>query len=660
MGIQQASLITVRDLLEQKYKFIIPEYQRGFAWGKAQWEDLWNDAQTFVDRSITADHFSGSLMLRSIDEKVEVVDGQQRLTSISLLLRALGAPVLDIEFQNNEPLQTYFNYYARGDQSIDARLGQHRSFYARNVQDAAKFFEGKVQNLPSDQHKKLVQVLLDRFKMFMLTLSPEFNVHVTFETINNRGRDLSILEKLKNRLIYLCSTTADQAVGSRVADRVHSTWKTIYYWLGKGDTLLDDDEFLRAHADGWFRKEKRAEWLTTQLFDEEFHLSANISPEKIEEYITNLEQLSAWWYYLNHPDELPSEIERMLNDWQRASSFSTRPLLLWALWRAAQNAPSPDVISDPKKYGHAWLEPFKELVLQAERFSVLVLLGNERQANVGQSAFNRLSYLLGHPDETVNDGFSADAPKTPGAAVSYVAAYVKALIDSQPDEEGQFPDARFPWEGFFTTAKMITAITERLQNNGFYSWLFGKLIINGWEENLRGESGRPVKKSWEKFSWDDSVEHVYPQTPIDGWENSIAIDGRTSPRVKNAMLGSIGNLLLLSCPLNARAKNYLYTRNDDPRKDKREIYKSGSYSEWQISVICPSWNAATIAARGIAMMRYAQRRWQFELVKEDEKLTRWLPILFGDAAEKLAGIHGGAIDGRVLNPLVERFETIRP
>jgi len=104
MSIENASLTTIREIRGQ-YRFVIPEYQRGFAWNEGQWGDLWRDALNAARRT-HADHFSGSLMLRvtsNTDVQPEVVDGQQRLTSISLLLRALDEQGLAIEFKNKAP-----------------------------------------------------------------------------------------------------------------------------------------------------------------------------------------------------------------------------------------------------------------------------------------------------------------------------------------------------------------------------------------------------------------------------------------------------------------------------------------------------------------------------------------------------------------------------
>jgi hypothetical protein len=519
--------------------------------------------------------------------------------------------------------------------------------------------------LSKPERAQVAEVLLDRFKLFVLAMSPAFDVHVAFETINNRGKPLSVLEKLKNRLIYLCSLAPDRQAGEAAADQVHAAWKGIYGWLGSGEKLLGDDEFLRAHAMGWFRKEKKSEWLTNQLFEEEFSASSNdITPEEIKSYVSNLERLSAWWYFLNHPDQLPAEAAKALRSLDRTASTGARPLLLWALDRSA--LVDSELLSDPRARAD-WIEPFTALVREAERFSVLVLWGNDRMSNVGQSDFSRSAYSLGHPGVPVTPKLAAP-PVDHRAAVQYAQAHMKSLVDNwhYDDPEGADPaDSRFPWMGYFDPQKVNTVIADRLRRgDGFYKWTLGKLIVYEWENMLRGDRGLPEKMAWETFAWDESIEHIYPQTPMDGWNASISFDGRTSEPFRKAVVNSLGNLLLLSGSRNAAASNNLYVGSSEVSKDKRERYRGGSYSEWQVAEVCPArWTVAAIAARGIAMMRFAQRRWEFQLLSDDAPLTDWLPILFGDFGDRIragAASHDRAVDGRVLVPLVQRFETVRP
>ena len=197
--------------------------------------------------------------------------------------------------------------------------------------------------------------------------------------------------------------------------------------------------------------------------------------------------------------------------------------------------------------------------------------------------------------------------------------------------------------------------------NGYYGWDFAKLVIYEWELALRGEKGQIERaKPWEKFSWDETVEHIYPQKPDGGWTDDISFDKRTSQTLRDAVTNSLGNLLLLSRSRNASVSNGPYRGGDKPQSAKSVRYKSGSYSEVQVAEHCPKWNILTIAARGIALMRFAEKRWEFKLVESDD-LTSWLPILFGDQADNIQARKGSnkkkELSRTRLNNWVSKFET---
>lgn len=94
-------------------------------------------------------------------------------------------------------------------------------------------------------YSKVTQNLL--FNIY--SMSDEIDVHVSFETMNNRGKPLSHLELLKNRLIYLSTKLdADEHERRKLRDSINECWKTIYHQLGRNkDNPLDDDIFLFNH-----------------------------------------------------------------------------------------------------------------------------------------------------------------------------------------------------------------------------------------------------------------------------------------------------------------------------------------------------------------------------------------------------------------------------
>ena len=668
MAFSSANLLSVDEVI-RNHSFIVPEFQRGYAWGREQWQALWDDVGNLGARE-NVQHYGGTLMVSqtgSDGRTVELVDGQQRMTSISLMLAALGAKGFPITFRDNEALQTYFNYFALGHQHLGPSLSTRHSYYARNIRSASEYFSSEAQKLTDERRDVVAKVLLQRFKLFVLAIRPEFNVHVAFETINNRGRPLSTLEKLKNRLIYLASNANDQITGQNAAEEIHRCWKQVYASLGAGKVLLDDDEFLRAHSVGWFRHERKSEWLSSKLFDDKFCAHGDTTPNEIIAYVHSLNLAAACWHLINQADKLPQALARQLAALEKAPSASSKPLLLWALIRLAQDYPK--LIEAPEQSA-VWAHPLAALARQAERFGVLVMLANARASNVGLSDINRSAYSLAHPGEPIYQRNQTTVPPN-GAkdAVEFAAAHLGFLVyngeateEEEEDEDIVYIDPRFPWPGFFSPRNVQKVAADRLRRDtGFYKWQFGKLIVYTWEDRLRGHAGRPEKKPWDKFAWDESVEHIYPQTPHKAWQASIDLDGRSAGASRSAITNSLGNLLLLSRSRNATVSNEPFLAVDK-LLGKQARYKNGSYSEMQVADLCKKWTVLQIAARGIAMFRHAEECWDFELVSRSDKLLDWLPLLFGDQASKVqqgAFSNGSAITNAKLGAWVEKFEALR-
>lgn len=667
MNFSEAGLHTVGDTCSDR-TFVIPEFQRGYAWGKEQCKALWDDAINVMRRD-HSQHFGGSIMVSRVegsDKKVELVDGQQRLTSISLMLSALGEKGFPIEFRGNDALQTYFDHYALGHAHLAPSLKHFRSYYARNVAEAYEYFASQADALPQGEKEQLASTLLTRFKLFVLMIQPEFDIHVAFETINNRGKPLSTLEKLKNRLIYLASNADNPKDGREAAAEVHRCWKQVYAWLGAGRRMLDDDEFLRAHSMGWFRHERKADWLATQLFENEFSPHGDASPESIVAYVRSLDLAAACWHLVNEPELLVPTVARQLSALYKTPHATSQALLLWALMRLTKD--HPKLLREPD-IDTGWAEPLQRLACEAERFGVLVVLANNRVSTIGKSDISKSAYALAHPGTAIYKSLPKTVPPADAAgAVNFAGRHFASLVTNvdpsddrdEEDEDEGYKDNLFPWEGHFDPTEVQKVIAGRLKGgNGFYNWTLGRLLIYAWEDRLRGQKGRPEKRSWDRFHWDESVEHIFPQNPVKGWKESISVNSK-SPALAT-ISNSLGNLLLLSKSLNSSASNEIFGGNGNT-VGKRKRYENGSYSEIQVAHICTRWTVTHIAARGIAMLRHAQQTWNFELMEESEKPTAWLPLLFGDMAGRVQDgdfSDGVPLSNRSLNSLVDKFLEVR-
>jgi hypothetical protein len=309
------------DSLFKEKLFRIPDYQRGYAWQIEQLKAFWED---LVNLSPGRSHYTGVLTLKQIppselDESdkeywlvddhsyrlFHIVDGQQRLTTFIVFLQASVELVSNLPEHKGmsddevfisdslsvaavrgkylfkvKPTGDRFRTYKFGytvDNPSDRYL-RHRildepgggtvaeTFYTLNLSNAKRYFATQLCDLHAEEGmaglQDIYRTLTKRLLFNEYVIQDEFDVFVAFETMNNRGRKLSDLELLKNRLIYLTTLYSDDELDAAerrsLRDTVNDAWKEVYHQLGRNKSRpLNDDDFLRAHWTMYFKYSRK-------------------------------------------------------------------------------------------------------------------------------------------------------------------------------------------------------------------------------------------------------------------------------------------------------------------------------------------------------------------------------------------------------------------
>ena len=262
----------------------IPDYQRGYAWGNKEVEDFWED---LFNLAAERQHYGGVITLEEIPEdKVDknetdswflskinktpyyIVDGQQRLTTAMLLLKVIievakssGVEYLN-EFDSISEIEKEFivlkrdadnvfylpfsyetdndsyGFYISKILELKGSEDEYRIFenkYSDNLQHAFEFFKKKVEKLKQEEVDVLYTKLVHKLVFNRYVIDSNLDIHVTFETMNNRGRILSTLELLKNRLIYLTTLYTEIPPQKRiiVKNQINDVWKIMYRSIGE-------------------------------------------------------------------------------------------------------------------------------------------------------------------------------------------------------------------------------------------------------------------------------------------------------------------------------------------------------------------------------------------------------------------------------------------
>lgn len=671
--------------------FRIPDYQRGYAWQSDQYKNFWED---LVNLREGRSHYTGLLTLSEMQNvpndsrehwlvedhsyKVfNIIDGQQRLTTVIIFIQALAEFFKTIPENKNinidqiyltdtlslaeiERLYLYkinprnkFRTYKFGytDDNPSQQYFRHQilresgngniqeTFYTLNLSNAKHYFLKQISAIYHKQGvtslKVIFKKLTKRFLFNEYSLGDEFDVFVAFETMNNRGKKLSYLELLKNRLIYLTTLYGDEQLDiagrTVLRENINLTWKEIYYQLGRNRTKpLNDDDFLRAHWITYFKYSRNtgrdyAQFLLDKYFiPQNVHelIEENVTLEQVEEqrsenefedqddltsipndplpaqvlkldhsaitdYVACLKESSGHWFNSFHPylvTQNMSNTERnSLDRLNRIGIGYFRPLVMVIL-KKIENETDRISIFD-----------------KIERFIFLAFRLGTTRSNYRSSEFYNISRLLNFNEISLDE-----ISEKLNINLSYTFN----------------PDNTLRIDDFYNYLdKKFTA------GGGYYDWSGLRYVLYEYELSLLAQTVQ------EKVKWTDllksdndriSIEHIYPQTPTQDWEAQFKdLDSVKRKRYS----GSIGNLLLLSMSINAALQNDSFLDKKSPKligdRKVRNGYADGSHSEIEVAHNAV-WGPVEIENRGLKILKFMEKQWGFNFKNEDRKKLLFL------------------------------------
>ncbi len=205
------------DGVMEKGVFEIPNYQRGYAWQeKWQLRDFWNDLMHVCELE-NKFHYMHSLTLRELENEFEnstfeIIDGQQRLATSLILLGLLAKTTQNKDPKysliNLEPILSY-KYYGlseafRAITEEEKDLESFKtSFYAKNLIEAYTFFKEKISDTPIEALEKMFDAPIKKMLFSVVGLNDNrIDLFSSFETISNRGKDLSTFRIVKKPLAF--------------------------------------------------------------------------------------------------------------------------------------------------------------------------------------------------------------------------------------------------------------------------------------------------------------------------------------------------------------------------------------------------------------------------------------------------------------------------
>ncbi len=646
--------------------FRIPDYQRGFAWNTSQLDDFWDDLYNLPDGRY---HYTGMLSLKELDpvkdcqkwdedkwiiengyKAFHVVDGQQRLTTIIILLNSIldfaaendiyylkGKSIEDIRekyiVEYNKPLKISKSYkfgYENGNPSFKFLryiiLGEsysediEESCYTLNLKRAKDYFDEKLsKNFVDDKISKLESLytkLVNRLQFNIHEIDNDFDVYVAFETMNNRGKKLSNLEILKNRLIYLTTIFPDVVLSVndklQLRNNINNAWREVYKQLGNNKNKpLDDDEYLRNHwtlfykytrnkGDDYIKFLLNKQFTPKAVYGEQVDFDFKTSVGEIDD-----EDMDANLLITKENEKLvPKDINDYVNSLKEISRF----------WSMSYN-PENSNLSDIEK---KWLNRLNRIGINYFRTLIVAsLINNEVTTDERVELFKTvekfifLCFRLGK----YNSNYESVSSYKFARDLYFKKIKIAKIIEYF--QNGFNKNITGALDAF--KSDMVQLFTNY---DGFYSWYPRWYFLFEYEASLSEKRNIEKLNDWSSFTKSDkdkiSIEHIFPQKPT-AWYWRNAFRKYDNENERHRLANSLGNLLALSQSINSSLQNDEFELKKTP-KEGRSGYKKGSFSEQEVADE-KYWTPTEILNRGLHLLSFMEKRWSFKFPSDEFKIS---------------------------------------
>lgn len=620
------TLFNIKDLLAGDDDYLlIPDYQRGFAWDN-EFVTFLDDIKNFRINSSNNNSKQYYLSMITINECIDekqkekenllgknvfyVVDGQQRVTSLIIIIVSM-LQMIEKEDKNFSKLNEYKKML-----KIDEENEIYSFSYSNNRQDKSKDFfidyiYKNLRQIPQDKYSNYIKqarlnlqerldkldiveierILVDLVENFVFTVyyieEEKFDVRISFETMNNRGKQLSNLEKLKNRLLYLTQYIQEINDSNRLKNQINKTWANIYDNLSHKNEMLSDDDFLKAHYFIYFRVDKESgNKYFTELMNREFSFDYNdkfrnfSDGEKfnyINNYLKSLGNYSRYFKLVSicEPNNISITDEELkwLKQFRRLeSSLYIKSFLMFFINKIDNQA---------KRF---------EFYTKFEQYIFIKKYINYKE--IAQLSIDTFITCLKNQDTNNIDELIQKTVLDENLVKNYLISF---------------------FEKFTNTEK---------SPNLFYNWDDGlRYFLYQYNEILSGT---------DDISWDTiektSIEHVLPQTPnteywITAFENYINDNEKM-----NIITNMIGNFILLkNTSQNSKLSNYSYpikrgTDLDNNKDARRFSYVDGTKSQKLLtqSNLYKYWTLEQIIERTKTLFEFLYSTWLKDYMNKEE------------------------------------------
>ena len=550
----KAGEVRFQQLLNGKIQYRVPLFQRTYSWNEKQWEELWDDILEIYMLDKARNHFIGAIVTLPIHDAPEtaakfiLIDGQQRLTTLLLLLAVIGQKA---EQNGLKPLveqikeECLINKYATLEEErikllptkrdrlpFQTAISMQTPDNNSQIGAAWRFFEkaiddGDLSAKPIELSRLKVRIT-DYLDLVSITLAPDDSPHRIFESLNNTGMQLGPSDLIRN---YLFMHIPDE---QKQQDTYNNAWFPMQEKLGG---YLDGFFWRYLMKDGSLVRWDETYSKMQDLVENDKKLEVS----QIPDFLRELGIYSSYYSRIVWPDKYEQSIvlrEHLsrLNAWEVEVAY---PFLL--------------NVSDALASGKTTENEVSSILSMIESFVV-------RRIVCGVPT-NRLRYIFA--------GMSSNTDVT-----NYAESSHGYLLKNEWPGDTEFRNK-------FQTFRLY--LQSRLART--------RLILGALERSF---GHKEAVELTDKIT----IEHIMPQTLNEQWREML---GEQASVIHNEWLHTVGNLTL---------SGYNPDMSNEPFDDKKKVLSESHIELNRNIVACNTWNEDTIKARAALLADRALTIWK--------------------------------------------------
>ncbi|MBT2605631.1 DUF262 domain-containing protein [Bacillus sp. ISL-53] len=568
--------------------FVIPVYQRNYEWKKEQCEQLYNDLISIVNDDYRT-HFLGSVVHlynqygRSTNTEFLIIDGQQRLTTVTLLLLAIHNVIIQesVHFESPNLAEKIMEVYLinkwsnekekkirlkpiKDDQQAFIKLFDSalQVIEDSNITENYRYFYNRIlkQEITIDNLFRAIEHLM----IVEIELQPNDDPQLIFESLNSTGLDLTEADKVRNFILMKKAISEQEFL-------YNMYWNNI-----EKNTNYDVSSFIRHYLT---LKERKIPNIN-KLF-KEFKRYVSIKNIDLVELLSELLTFSKYYNYIINANSSNEKFNLVMKRLNNLENYTVYPFLL-------------ELYDD-----------FSSGLLNEEE--LVVVLGN-----IESYVFRRL--ICSIPTNTLNKTFMSlgrEIKRFDDYTENYFSIFQYLIIKKEGNQrfpnDVEFKEAFKNRDVYNFKAKNKTYLFERLENYGHKEKVKVEELIS---ENTI------------------NIEHIMPRKLTPQWIDEL---GTQYQEIHDKYLHTIGNLTLTG--YNSSMSNRTF-------KEKKEMNNGFDDSKLMLNKYLRalnSWGEKEILNRAENLSIIAEEIWEYPIVNYERKIDNELIYSIVDESKDFTG-----------------------